>query len=81
VREPPEINYRAELHPYEQIAAWLRADIESGELGTGDVLPSQKDITDLTGVAATTVRRAIRMLRDEGLVRTVPARGTYVAQR
>jgi len=33
------------------------------------------------GVARDTARRAIAVLRDEGLVRTVPHRGTYVVDR
>lgn len=78
---PPEIVYRAELYPFQQIAAWVRRAIEGGDLVSGDVLPSWKDVSGATGAAETTVRRAYRLLADEGLVRTVPGRGTYVAQR
>lgn len=77
--QPPEIDSRGEEPPYRQVAAWLRGLIESGQLAPGAVLPSEKEITDLTGVGRSTARRAIALLRDEGLVRTVPQRGTYVA--
>ncbi len=80
--EVPEINSRAAEPPYRQIAAWLRAEIESGKYRPGlDPLPSEKDLVDMFGVARDTVRRAVQVLRDEGLVVTIPQRGTYVAER
>jgi DNA-binding GntR family transcriptional regulator len=78
----PEINPRAAEPPYRQIAAWLRGRIEAGEFRPGqDPLPSEKDLVGLFGVARDTARRAVQVLRDEGLVVTVPQRGTYVAER
>lgn len=77
----PEIDYRAELPPHRQIAAWILARIESGDLQPGQPVPSEKELTDLFGVARTTARRAVGWLRDEGAVRTVPGRGSYVTGR
>jgi GntR family transcriptional regulator len=78
----PEINPRGADPPYRQIAAWLRARIEAGEFRPGeDPLPSEKDLIQLFGVARDTARRAVQVLRDEGLVVTVPQRGTYVTGR
>jgi len=75
----PEINPRAAEPPYRQIATWLRARIAAGEFRPGeDPLPSEKDLVDLFGVARDTARRAVEALRDEGLVVTIPQRGTYV---
>jgi DNA-binding GntR family transcriptional regulator len=81
VLPPPEIDYRAELPPHQQIVEWIRASIEAGELQPGQVIPSEKDMTQILGVARTTARRAVHKLREEGLVRTVPGRGSYVAKR
>jgi DNA-binding GntR family transcriptional regulator len=81
VLPPPEIDYRAELPPHQQIVEWIRASIEAGELRPGQVIPSEKDMTQQLGVARTTARRAVHKLREEGLVRTVPGRGTYVTRR
>ncbi len=75
-----QIDYEAPLSPHRQIAAWLRKRIESGEFRPGRRLPSENDIMQMTGVAATTVRRAVALLRQQGLVYTVPGRGTYVGQ-
>ena len=78
----PQINPRGAEPPYRQIAAWLRAMIEAGEFRPGeDPLPSEKDLMQLFGVARDTARRAVQALRDEGLVVTVPQRGTYVTDR
>jgi GntR family transcriptional regulator len=75
----PEINPRSALPPYRQIAAWLRSRIQAGEFRPGeDPLPSEKDLVDLFGVARDTARRAVQALREEGLVETIPQRGTYV---
>jgi GntR family transcriptional regulator len=78
--EPPEIRPYAADAPYRQIAAWLRARIEAGEFGPDDPLPSEKNLVGTFGVARETARKAVQVLRDEGIVRTVPQRGTYVVQ-
>jgi GntR family transcriptional regulator len=80
--EPPKINPRAAEPPYRQIASWLRVRIEAGEFRPEiDPLPSEKELGELFEVARETARRAVAVLRDEGLVRTVPQRGTYVIDR
>ena len=61
---------------YEQLAAILRGQIERGEL-TGRV-PSVKTLTQSYGVAQGTAERALRLLRDEGLVRSRLGRGHFV---
>ena len=75
----PEINPRAAEPPYRQIAAWLRGRIEAHEFRPGlDPLPSEKELVQMFGVARDT---AVEVLRDEGLVKTIPQRGTYVIGR
>lgn len=66
---------------YRQIAAIIRAQIQSGELPPDKRIPTEKDLVDLYGVARTTARRAIKVLRDEHLIYTVPQRGSYVSPR
>lgn len=79
--DPPEIDYRGELPPHRQIAAWIVARINAGELTEGQPIPSEKELQDAFGVARTTARRAIAYLRETGTVRTVAGRGSYVATR
>jgi len=66
-------------HTYLQLAAQLRERIASGDIDSQ--LPSITELTEDTGLAVGTVRRAIKVLVQEGLVRTVPGRGTYVIGR
>jgi GntR family transcriptional regulator len=66
-------------HSYRQLARQLRERIAAGDIVSQ--LPSITELTEQTGLAVGTVRRAIRLLIDEGLVRTVPGRGTYVVGR
>lgn len=54
----------------------LRERILNGDITS--VLPSLTDLTQETGLAPNTIRRAVKILRDEGLVYTVPGRGTFV---
>jgi DNA-binding GntR family transcriptional regulator len=63
-------------HTYQQLARLLRERIEAGEITS--VLPSIFELTEETRLSANTVRRAIKILTDEGLVVTVPGRGTFV---
>lgn len=74
----PQINARGPEPPHRQIAAWLRGRIQSGAYGDGVPLESESWLVEAFGVARDTARRAIAVLRDEGLVYTVPHRGTYV---
>ena len=66
---------------YQQVAAILRAQIASGELPPDRPVPSEALLVQEYGIARGTARRAIEVLRDEGLVITVQGRGTYVRPR
>lgn len=64
---------------YEQIKRALRALIRDGTLAPHSELPSYRELCALTGASRITVRRAVRDLCAEGLLYTVPGKGTYVA--
>jgi GntR family transcriptional regulator len=64
--------------PYRQLAAILREQIERGEL-TGR-LPGEKHLMQEYGLALGTVRKAVRVLRDEGLITTTPGWGSHVKE-
>lgn len=63
---------------YRQLADQLRGDILAGEYGPGSVIPSEIMLMQRYGVARNTVRLAMTMLREEGLVVTHHGRGTFV---
>ena len=71
---------RTEALPlHEQVAAEIRRAIAEGEAGPGDRLPLAKDLAAVLGVNKNTVLRALRMLRDEGLLEFGRGRGITVA--
>jgi GntR family transcriptional regulator len=64
---------------YEQVAAELRRAIAEGEARPGERLPPARDLAAVLGVNANTVLRALRQLRDEGLLEFRRGRGITVA--
>ena len=69
----------APLPPYRQIADILRRRIESGQYQPDTRIPTESELIESFEVARTTARRAIAVLREEGLIYTVPQRGSYVS--
>jgi DNA-binding GntR family transcriptional regulator len=63
---------------YVQLADILRGMITSGELRPRALLPSESYLQQEQGVSRGTVRMAVAILRDEGLVVTIGGRGTFV---
>jgi GntR family transcriptional regulator len=66
---------------YRQIADYIAGRIDAGELQPGMKLAAERDLAEEYGVAYLTVRRAIRLLRERGLIVTSVGRGNYVARR
>jgi DNA-binding GntR family transcriptional regulator len=63
---------------YMQVANILRSRIESGELIPNRPVPSETQLQQEFGIARGTARKAIALLREQGLVVTVKGRGSYV---
>lgn len=63
---------------WRQLAAILRARILGGRYAPGRVIPSEKQLEQEFGLSRNTARKAIALLRSDGLVVTVAGRGTYV---
>lgn len=64
---------------YEQVAGEIRRAVAEGEAKPGDRLPSAKDLAAVLEVNTNTVLRALRLLRDEGLLEFRRGRGVSVA--
>lgn len=67
----------ADLH--EQVSGQIRRAIANGEAGPGDRLPPAKDLAVVAGVNKNTVLRALRQLRDEGILEFRRGQGVTVA--
>lgn len=63
---------------YVRVAADIASRITSGELAPGTRLRAERELADHYGVAYGTVRRAMKLLRDQGQINTIHGRGTYV---
>jgi GntR family transcriptional regulator len=63
---------------HEQVAAEIRRAIADGEAKPGERLPPARDLAAVIGVNTNTVLRALRTLRDEGLLEFRRGRGISV---
>ncbi len=63
---------------YVQVADDLAARVTSGEFPLGSRLPNETELAESYGVARMTVRRALEVLRDRGIIRTLHGRGSVV---
>ena len=63
---------------HEQVAAQIRQAIAEGEASPGDRLPPARHLAAVMGVNTNTVLRAVRLLRDEGLLELRQGHGIRV---
>ena len=73
-----QIEQHHSVHRTDELAGALRTAIEQGVYVAGQPIPSERDLSSSRGVSRTTVRRAIQMLVEEGVLQRVPGSGTYV---
>ena len=74
-----KVNRDEQTDLHEQVAAEIRRAIAEGEAKPGQRLPPAKDLAAVLGVNANTALRALRQLRDEGLLEFRRGRGVTVA--
>ncbi len=67
-------------HAAASLADILRADIRAGEILPGRYLPSERELSRERGIAKMTVRRALKLLEQEGLVSAEPRQGYRVLE-
>lgn len=76
-----QINRLSPLPEYRQLAEILRARIERGDWEQNTPIPSESQLIGAYGLARGTVRRAIRLLVEDGTLFVVSYRGTYVSPK
>lgn len=64
---------------YKTLAALLEADIASGDLKPGDMLPPQRELADFLDLNLSTITRAFKLCEQKGLISAKTGKGTFVA--
>jgi GntR family transcriptional regulator len=78
LKQTASINREVFEPAYAQLAGILRQSMATGLLRPGDQLPSEAQLVERYGVSPMTVRRAINILADQGVVVAKQGRGTFV---
>ena len=63
---------------YMRVAEDIASRIASGELAAGARLRAERDLAEHYEVSYGTIRRAMEVLRERGLITTIHGRGTFV---
>lgn len=63
---------------YEQVVEQIKIMIAQGVYQKGDMLPSEKDLIQMTGVSRITVREALKSLAEVGIIETKKGKGSFV---
>ncbi len=66
---------------YDQISRQIRAQIMSGELAEGELLPSMRTLAKELRISVITTKRAYEELERDGFIATVAGKGSYVAPK
>jgi GntR family transcriptional regulator len=74
-----KVDHSARTDLHEQVAAEIRRAIADGEASPGERLPPARDLGAVIGVNTNTVLRALRTLRNEGLLEFRRGRGITIA--
>jgi DNA-binding GntR family transcriptional regulator len=72
------VDHDSDVPPYQQVAAILREQILSGQIQPRRPIPSVTTLQQTYGIARGTVRKAVALLAQEGLVVLRPGWGTFV---
>ncbi|OYQ37793.1 GntR family transcriptional regulator [Niveispirillum lacus] len=63
---------------YIQLANKLRDSISEGQITSGEALPSERALSEITGTSRVTIRKAIDQLVEEGLLERRHGSGTFI---
>ncbi len=64
---------------YEQITSQIKGMIMSGELKSGDAMPSMRGLAKSLHISVITAQHAYEDLQRDGFIETVAGKGTFVA--
>ena len=73
------VSNKASRPLYEQIVTQIKAQIMSGELQSGEALPSIRSLAKSLHISVLTVQRAYAALQEDGFIETSAGKGCYVS--
>ena len=73
------VSKKASRPLYEQISTQIRAAIMSGELKTGEAIPSVRSLAKSLHISILTVQKAYSTLQEDGFIETTAGKGCYVS--
>ena len=76
-----EIDRFSDVPPWRQLADELQRQITDGQIAPRRPIPSKKTLMQTYGIAGATCDKAVNLLKEEGLVRTIIGMGIYVVPR
>lgn len=76
--DPMVLDRTSGVPVFRQVAADLRSKITAGEFAPGTRLPSERDLVETYGISRPTVRDAVQLLQNEGIVTAEHGRGVFV---
>ena len=64
---------------YQNLINYIQEQISDGQLGPGEKVPSENQLSEQFHISRQTVRKAIGTLEEDGLVQRIRGSGTYVS--
>lgn len=74
-----KINVNSEVPKYQQLVNAINNELANSKLSSGDVLPSVNFICNTYNISRDTVFKAYSILKEQGVVESVPNKGYYIA--
>lgn len=66
---------------YMNVCDFVKNEVANGRYKTGDKLPSCRELSEIVGVSYLTVTNAMRVLKEEGLIKCVNRQGNFIAEK
>ncbi len=74
------LNYKSKTPLCDQLCESVTQLSACGVLSPGDALPSVRSLAQELGVNPNTVQKSYRMLEQQGIIESVPGKGSFIAQ-
>lgn len=74
------VNPKSKQPIYEQLVEQLRRQLSLGGMEAGAAMPSVRQLASELGINPNTIQKAYRRMEEEGMIESVPGRGSFVTE-